>query len=179
MSSRLALVPALVLALALACALAAPANADAAVLKRGARGPLVAQVQRKLHIPSDGVFGAQTQRAVRRFQAHERLTVDGIVGAQTAQALGIDLAEGRTASGGAHVRVPPTLERIAQCESGGDPRAVSPDGAYRGKYQFDRETWRAMGGHGDPARASEAEQDRRALVLYRARGASPWPACGS
>jgi hypothetical protein len=77
------------------------------------------------------------------------------------------------------VRVPAVLDRIAQCESGGNPRAVSSDGTYRGKYQFDRETWHAMGGHGDPARASEAEQDRRALALYRARGTSPWPACGA
>ena len=69
--------------------------------------------------------------------------------------------------------------RIAQCESGGNPRAVSSDGTYRGKYQFDRQTWHAMGGHGDPARASEAEQDRRALALYRDRGTSPWPACGA
>ena len=29
------------------------------------------------------------------------------------------------------------LDRIAQCESGGDPRAVSASGQYRGKYQFD------------------------------------------
>jgi hypothetical protein len=70
------------------------------------------------------------------------------------------------------------LDRIAQCESSGNPRAVSADGTYRGKYQFDRGTWRAMGGHGDPARASETEQDKLALALYRARGASPWPACG-
>ncbi|HET6447864.1 MAG TPA: transglycosylase family protein [Conexibacter sp.] len=67
---------------------------------------------------------------------------------------------------------------MAQCESSGDPRAVSAGGTYRGKYQFDRGTWRAMGGHGDPAHASEAEQDRRALALYRSRGTSPWPACG-
>src|SRR5205823_11235122 len=30
-----------------------------------------------------------------------------------------------------------TLNAIASCESGGDPTAVSADGAYRGKYQFD------------------------------------------
>jgi peptidoglycan hydrolase-like protein with peptidoglycan-binding domain len=185
MSTRLALVPAL--ALALACALAAPASADTAVLKRGSHGPLVAQVQQKLGIPADGVFGPQTGHAVRRFQARKGLTVDGIVGPQTAQALGIPLAEGRaaggTAAGGtaaAHgsADIPPALEQIAQCESGGNPRAVSPDGSYRGKYQFARATWRAIGGRGDPARASEAEQDRRALTLYRTRGASPWPVCG-
>jgi peptidoglycan hydrolase-like protein with peptidoglycan-binding domain len=180
MSSRLALVPALVLALVLTCVLAAPASADAAVLKRGSRGPLVVQLQQTLGIPADGVFGQQTGRAVRRFQARNGLTVDGIVGAQTAQALGLRLAEGRAAGGpGRAVRIPPALERIAQCESGGNPRAVSPDQTYRGKYQFDRQTWKAMGGHGDPARASEAEQDRRALTLYRARGTAPWPACSA
>jgi Transglycosylase-like domain/Putative peptidoglycan binding domain len=177
MSPRLVVVPALVLLVA--CALAAPAGADAEVLKRGSRGPLVVRLQQRLDIPADGVFGPQTGRAVRRFQAREGLTVDGIVGPQTARALGLDLAEGHTAGGAGHVRVPAALQRIARCESGGDPRAVSPDGTYRGKYQFDRPTWKAMGGHGDPARASEAEQDRRALALYRQRGASPWPACGS
>jgi Transglycosylase-like domain/Putative peptidoglycan binding domain len=178
MSARLAVVPALVAVLAAGVLVAAPAGADAAVLKRGSRGPLVAQAQQQLGIPADGVFGPQTGRAVRRFQARKGLTVDGIVGPQTARALGIALIEGRTAGGASPVRLPAALERIAKCESGGDPRAVSADGAYRGKYQFDRETWKAMGGHGDPARASESEQDRRALTLFRARGASPWPACG-
>jgi hypothetical protein len=71
-----------------------------------------------------------------------------------------------------------TLEAIAACESGGDPRAVSPDGQYRGKFQFDYGTWAAVGGSGDPAAASEAEQDRRAAILYAQRGAAPWPVCG-
>ena len=181
MSTRPVLVPALLLALALACVLAAPASADARALKRGSRGPLVVQLQQRLGIPADGVFGPLTGHAVRRFQTPKGLTVDGVVGPQTAQALGIDLAEGHTAHGagaGRGVQLPSALERIAQCESGGNPHAVSADGTYRGKYQFDRGTWRAMGGHGDPAHAAEVEQDRRALALYRERGASPWPACG-
>ena len=74
---------------------------------------------------------------------------------------------------------PPHLAAIAACESGGDPRAVSADGTYRGKYQFDRQTWAAVGGSGDPAAAPEAEQDRRAAMLYARAGASPWPVCGS
>jgi len=71
-----------------------------------------------------------------------------------------------------------TLESIAACESGGDPAAVSSDGTYRGKYQFDYGTWESMGGSGDPAAAPEAEQDYRAALLYSASGSSPWPVCG-
>jgi hypothetical protein len=71
-----------------------------------------------------------------------------------------------------------TLEAIAACESGGDPTAVSADGSYRGKYQFDYGTWESVGGSGDPAAASEAEQDYRAALLYAQSGSSPWPVCG-
>ncbi|HET7418401.1 MAG TPA: transglycosylase family protein [Solirubrobacterales bacterium] len=71
-----------------------------------------------------------------------------------------------------------TLEAIASCESGGNPAAVSSDGTYRGKYQFDYGTWASMGGSGDPAAAPEAEQDYRAALLYAASGSSPWPVCG-
>ncbi len=71
-----------------------------------------------------------------------------------------------------------TLDAIAHCESRGDPTAVSPDGRYRGKYQFDLATWRSVGGSGDPALASVAEQDRRARALAAERGTAPWPVCG-
>jgi peptidoglycan hydrolase-like protein with peptidoglycan-binding domain len=71
-----------------------------------------------------------------------------------------------------------TLAKIADCESGGDPTAISPTGQYRGKYQFDRETWQHIGGSGDPAAAPEAEQDARAAQLLAKRGTAPWPACG-
>jgi soluble lytic murein transglycosylase-like protein len=71
-----------------------------------------------------------------------------------------------------------TLEAIAACESGGDAGAVSSDGTYRGKYQFDHGTWASVGGSGDPAAAPEREQDYRAAVLYSRSGSSPWPVCG-
>jgi hypothetical protein len=71
-----------------------------------------------------------------------------------------------------------TLDAIAECESGGDPRARSSDGLYRGKYQFHRGTWASVGGVGDPARASEIEQDRRAAMLIKQSGSNPWPVCG-
>ncbi len=69
------------------------------------------------------------------------------------------------------------LESIAECESHGDPRAVSSDGTYRGKYQFDRGTWHANGGEGDPAKAPELEQDLIAAQVIGVRGSSPWPSC--
>jgi hypothetical protein len=71
----------------------------------------------------------------------------------------------------------PALEAIAACESGGNPAADTGNGFY-GKYQFDLGTWQSVGGTGNPAQASEAEQDRRAATLYARAGASPWPVCG-
>ena len=70
------------------------------------------------------------------------------------------------------------LDAIAACESGGDPGAVSPDGTYRGKYQFDQQTWESVGGTGDPAAAPEAVQDEMAARLQAQRGSNPWPVCG-
>jgi soluble lytic murein transglycosylase-like protein len=71
-----------------------------------------------------------------------------------------------------------TLNSIAACESGGDPTAVNAAGYY-GKYQFDTGTWASVGGSGNPAEASEAEQDYRAALLYSSAGSSPWPVCGA
>ena len=70
------------------------------------------------------------------------------------------------------------LEAIAACESAGDPTAVSSDGTYRGKYQFDRSAWASVGGSGDPAAAPESEQDYRAALLYERTGGGAWPNCG-
>jgi uncharacterized protein YabE (DUF348 family) len=67
---------------------------------------------------------------------------------------------------------------LANCESGGNPRAVSSGGTYRGLYQFTMGTWHSLGGSGDPIDASSNEQTYRAQILYRRDGDSPWPTCG-
>lgn len=70
------------------------------------------------------------------------------------------------------------LRAIARCESGGNHRAVSASGAYRGLLQFSYATWATVGGRGDPARASRWEQWARGVRLYRRDGAGQWPVCG-
>jgi len=138
-------------------------------------GSSVAALQTALGIPADGIYGPQTRKAVRRFQRANGLAVDGIAGPQTLAALGLS-ARGSSAPSEDAATV---LARIAQCESGGDPTAVSADRRYWGKYQFSRATWRSVGGTGNPANASEAEQDQRALILYKREGTAPWPVCGA
>jgi hypothetical protein len=148
------------------------------VVKRGDRGSAVRQVQQALGIAVDGVFGVDTERAVKRFQKSKGITVDGIVGPQTRDALGLEpFARSSVKRGSSGVKLPRILRQIAECESGGDPQAVSPGGQYRGKYQFSLSTWHNLGGDGDPVDASEAEQDRIALKLYRRSGTAPWPNC--
>lgn len=67
---------------------------------------------------------------------------------------------------------------LANCESGGNPRAVSSGGTYRGLYQFTFGSWAGVGGSGDPIDASSSEQTYRAKLLYQRSGRSAWPTCG-
>ena len=77
----------------------------------------------------------------------------------------------------ARVTIPPVLMRIAECESHGNPRSIGGGGAYRGMFQFSQDTWNSLGGHGDPAQASVAEQVRRAAMLLARSGPGQWPVC--
>jgi len=164
------------LALAGGTMAASSSTSGGAAASTSARGSGVVALQRALGIPADGVYGPQTRRAVRAFQRAHGLIVDGIAGPQTLGALGLS-AGATTTTSQSTASAGSTLERIAQCESGGNPGAVSSDGRYRGKYQFSRATWRAMGGSGDPAKAPESVQDAMAAKLVAARGTSPWPNC--
>ena len=78
-------------------------------LQAGSQGELVAHVQRALHISADGVFGVQTDSAVRSYQRSAGLEVDGIVGLATWGAL----FESQTASGASMggSNVPPQVKQ--------------------------------------------------------------------
>ena len=99
----------------------------------GDRGRRSARSSQRCGSTADGVFGPQTERAVKRFQKRRGLEVDGVVGPQTRDALGLKpfarqlgrrRAVGLRGGGPAAARA----AQIAECESGGNPRAVSPDG---------------------------------------------------
>ncbi len=68
--------------------------------------------------------------------------------------------------------------KLAQCESGGNPRANNA-GMYFGLYQFSMQTWAAVGGSGSPADASPEEQTQRAKTLQAQSGWGQWPACAA
>lgn len=70
------------------------------------------------------------------------------------------------------------LASTKSCESGGNYRAISNGGTYRGAYQFSFSTWRTVGGSGDPAAAHPWEQDYRAAKLVTTGGTGHWPVCG-
>jgi Putative peptidoglycan binding domain len=74
----------------LARAAATAETSSARLLRRGSRGEGVMSVQERLNllgaVPAldvDGIFGAQTDMAVRFFQESHRLVVDGLVGPET------------------------------------------------------------------------------------------------
>lgn len=163
LTKRTHILPVLFLALALpATALAATGSGGGGSVAVGVGDAKVAEI-------------APLQRPIDRFQ-HVIHTVTHQIRTEHRVALRTQRREAFAAlPGGVTIG---TLESIAACESGGDPAAVSSDGSYRGKYQFDFGTWESVGGSGDPAAAPEDEQDYRAALLYSQSGSSPWPVCG-
>jgi hypothetical protein len=84
----------------------------------------------------------------------------------------------------ADVVSPGELAALRACESGGNYRAVSSSGTYRGAYQFDQGTWDSVASRHhsllvgqDPAGAHPAQQDLMARSLWSERGSAPWPNC--
>ena len=93
-----------------AIAAASPANRAIEIregglpLRVGGQGDLVAHVQTKLGVASDGVFGSQTDAAVRQYQLSAGLDVDGIVGPNTWSSLFEQAGVSGASLGGWNVR---------------------------------------------------------------------------
>lgn len=69
------------------------------------------------------------------------------------------------------------FDRLAMCESGGDPATNTGNGFY-GAFQFVLSSWHSAGGTGYPNEHSYAEQ--KAVALYWASVTNPyqqWPVC--
>lgn len=70
----------------------------------------------------DGVYGARTYRAVRKFQAKNGLKVDGVVGTSTAKALGMATAATTTSTAGVDRKTDEyLLARAIHGEARGEP----------------------------------------------------------
>ena len=123
----------LVLALAIIFALnifiiALARNASADLYKKGSSGTTVTEIQKRLKSwgyysgAVDGVFGSQTEKAVKHFQQQNGLTADGQVGNQTLVALGITpTGESGSGGGGSSSNDEYLLARLISAEARGEP----------------------------------------------------------
>ena len=66
-----------------------PSTTFSGTVRQGARGAIVRQIQRKVGVSADGVFGPATRWAVSRYQSRHGLTADGIVGPRTGSTMGL------------------------------------------------------------------------------------------
>ena len=83
-------------------------NADDGLLRKGNTGAAIKLLQHRLNLvgsqlTEDGIWGVQTDSAVRGYQYRAGLTVDGIVGAKTRAALIRDAILARAAEMGAYM----------------------------------------------------------------------------
>lgn len=94
-----------------------------ALSKVGSTGSEVKAIQQSLKDRGlysgsvDGIYGSQTQAAVKKFQKQQGLTVDGIAGPQTLKRLGVSVGS-KPAATEANVNL---LARIISAEARGEP----------------------------------------------------------
>lgn len=100
-----------------------------ALSKYGSRGEEVRQIQTKLkrwgyyNGNVDGIYGSETQEAVRYFQRKNGLTVDGIAGPNTLKAMGIYSSNNSSSSTSSNSSDLNLLARIIYGEARGEPYA--------------------------------------------------------
>ncbi len=98
-----------------------------AVSKNGSRGEEVRKIQTKLKNwgyysgTVDGIYGWQTESAVKSFQKKNGLTADGIAGEKTLNAMGIYSSGGSTGSASPNEANVELLARVINGEARGEP----------------------------------------------------------
>jgi cell wall-associated NlpC family hydrolase len=113
------------------------APAAAQTVRRGSEGPDVVAIQKALGIPADGVFGPQTRRAVKAFQARNGLEVDGIVGPITSRALGLTVGSTKSTGGSGTAALQAKLGIAADGEYGPQTRQAVKDFQARNGLEVD------------------------------------------
>ncbi len=106
-------------------ALVFAAASTAAISKNGSSGEEVRKIQTKLKNwgyysgSVDGMYGWQTESAVKSFQKKNNLTPDGVAGEKTLNAMGItSSSQGSTAANNANIEL---LARVINGEARGEP----------------------------------------------------------
>lgn len=101
-------------------------RASAELYKKGSGGAVVSEIQTRLknwgyyNGDVDGVYGSQTEKAVRWFQQKNGLNVDGQVGDQTLAALGMSVS-GESSGGSGGSGSLDLLARLISAEARGEP----------------------------------------------------------
>lgn len=119
---------------------------------------------------------AERERSLRVRASRSRRVVVSPTHDAPAPSTGVDKAVDNFSSSSAWASSA-FARKVANCESGGNPRAVNASGKYRGKWQMDASFWRTYGGlqyASTPDRATEAQQDSVAYRGWQDRGWSPW-----
>jgi hypothetical protein len=178
------------LATLLAFVVVALASGTVEATGRGDRGPDVVEIQTILHgygysVVVDGIYGKQTERAVRAWQRSNGLVVDGVAGPVTTSSLRQAVRIGNAHTVGAPADPSSAIEhydiwvRLAVCESGSRWDYNGSSG-YDGGLQFSPRTWTAMGGGEFAPYAWQASMLEQMVVAERtldAQGWGAWPTC--
>jgi len=142
------------------------------VLTSGAEGRQVQLLQKTLAgVKVDGVFGPETEAAVRAFQASRGLAVDGIVGPQTSSALRTQsagnafIADVSTTLPGTATLPAPAATSTSTSTSGESAGATDSAGATAGATDVADTTSSATGGAQAAAEIEPAEAEAEAKSI--------------